>query len=356
MGEAARGPQDEVLGDVRLGELECLGVVVLTDRATVAMGHLRAAVGGRRRADGSRCGNTGVRRPRQRAGGNRLRVWPGGAGSDGVAGRRWPGEKRRPASQPSVRCWMRNRTPRPGAVARRLSALGPGRDWEAPNVTDGWNWRQPGGTRDAAAESGVGPDDRGVGSGPASRGPTSPWWSDALHDPGGTRDADGGGRAGPGGRRGEPEPVTDPDAGRRRGLGPFSSSSLVTALLAGALGGALGYAFAVRGGGAGRPAGLEPARPVRRPRSDRPTRWPGSPSGAAQRRHRPGDRRPAGASVGSGFVVTRRRLRVTNDHVVAGRHTARRPWSSTTAPPPRRRWSARTPSRTSRSSRWPGPA
>jgi putative serine protease PepD len=192
-------------------------------------------------------------------------------------------------------------------------------------VTDGWNWRQPEGT----ATPGHAPSSRptiGVRAGSAGvPDPASPWWSDALHDPWrdpGTPTAvvvqvppsSAGG--------GAPEPVSDPDAGRRRGLGSVFLVSLVTALLAGALGGALGYAFAVRGGAAGTTAlgstGAEPPAIAQRP--------PDSLAGVAERVL------PSvvtvrvsgsgGVGLGSGFVVTEDGYVVTNDHVVGGTESA----------------------------------
>nr|WP_229402806.1 trypsin-like peptidase domain-containing protein [Micromonospora okii] len=186
------------------------------------------------------------------------------------------------------------------------------------DVTDGWDWRQPG-----EAPTPAGPPGGGVPPA-ASAGvhgdPTpSPWWSDALSDP--WRDPyapaavvvpapiDGGA---------EPEPVTDPDAPGRPRLRQLLLIPLITALLAGTLGGALGYAFAVRGGLAGgtvlgaAPAEA-PALAQRRPESLAGVAARVLPSVVTVRVAGPG-----GTSEGSGFVVSAEGHVVTNDHVVAG--------------------------------------
>src|ERR1700754_3026371 len=75
---------------------------------------------------------------------------------------------------------------------RRLAGRRLGDDWEAANVTDGWNWRQPDGSRMAARPpSSPTPSAFPAGSATPSAVPTgshgageaSPWWSDATRDP-----------------------------------------------------------------------------------------------------------------------------------------------------------------------------
>lgn len=196
-----------------------------------------------------------------------------------------------------------------------------GTDWEAPNVTHGWNWRQPDGTGTPAypPPSAGPPAPPSSGTGPSA----SPWWSDALSDPWRDPQApativlhtppnDGGGPV--------PEPVVDPDAAPRRGLTPVFLVALVTALLAGALGSALGYVFAARsgaGGGTvlGAPSVQVPAA-AKRP--------PDSLSGVAARllpsvvTVRVGGGAGNGFNIGSGFVATADGYVITNDHVVQG--------------------------------------
>jgi putative serine protease PepD len=112
------------------------------------------------------------------------------------------------------------------------------------------------------------------------------------------------------------EPVADPDAAPRRGIGAIFAICLVTALLAGALGGTLGYVFGTRGLVAGSPLGGSPGgTPALADRA------PESLAGVAER-VLPSvvTVRVAGGgafSVGSGFVVTADGYVITNDHVVA---------------------------------------
>ncbi|WP_431944262.1 S1C family serine protease [Micromonospora marina] len=178
------------------------------------------------------------------------------------------------------------------------------------DVTDGWDWRRPGGSpAPGGPASGRPPQD-------APGQATSPWWSDALADP--WRDPYAPAAvvvpAAPAPGAGEPEPVTDPDLPARPGMRQVVLISLVTALLAGSLGSALTYAL-LRGGDVptiGAQSGQAPALAQRKPESLAGVAERVLPSVVTIRVVSLG-----GTSEGSGFVVTSEGHIVTNDHVVA---------------------------------------
>ncbi|MEH1124499.1 S1C family serine protease [Micromonospora sp. CPCC 206061] len=180
-------------------------------------------------------------------------------------------------------------------------------------MTDGWNWRQPGGApAPAGPPSPAPPAQTRTDAG-------SPWWSDALADP--WRDPYAPAAVvvrPPDAPATAPEPVTDPDGASPRGMLPVVLIAVFAALLAGSLGGALGYAFAVRGGVDGGTVlgstdNEAPAVAQRPPDSLAGVAERVSPSVVTVRAPAAG-----GLSVGSGFVATEDGYVITNDHVVEG--------------------------------------
>ena len=185
-------------------------------------------------------------------------------------------------------------------------------------MTDGWNWRQSDGTAVPARQQASVPTAGGSSTAVNNAG-ASAWWSDAGRDP--WRDPHTPTvllvEPPPLERAALPEPVVDPDAVRRRGLGPVFLVCLVTALLAGMLGGSLGYAFALRAGArpgtvlGAAPAGGTPAVAQRPPDSFAGVAERVLPSVVTVRVSGAG-----GISVGSGFVASADGYVITNHHVI----------------------------------------
>ena len=321
-GQAAGGAQDEVLGDVRLGELLslCRRTAGTGDRGDGAPpGAVRGA------GAGWHCERRGDRR------GAQPRLAPEaitGATADCAA---------------CIRAILEavSRQPRPDRPVAGRRGAGSGDGLGGTDVTDGWNWRQPGATAGSGrrppaagpAAPGAGPDAWRRRRRPRRRGGPTRWPTR-----GGTRRARPPWCRRPRRRPTQPEPVTDPDAPGRPTLRHAPARSPWSPRCWPAL-------SAARSATSSRSAAAPVRRVARRRARRRRRRWPsaagvagrGRRAGPAQRGHRPGA--PGGTSAGSGFVVTADGYVITNDHVVAGgtgnavgglqrrQHRRRRRWS-----------------------------